>query len=406
MRARVLGTALVLSVVAPAVLAEAGLGALPGAEAIALAQADPTTEVARQRFEEGVKLLDAGRYDDARAAFLQAYALKRHPAVLLNLGTAELKSNRPDEGGNHLQQFLRQHTAATAEQKAAAEKGIAEAKKKTAFLIVVCDVLNADVTVDGTAVGKTPMMDVHFVKPGKHSVVATHQGKSVTVEVDAKAGSATPASLALAGGGPPAPTPAPGAAPAPAPGAPAGPEGASPAAAPAATPLLSTAEPPGDTAAGDREPFFSWYTRKPIAWVGTGVTAIGIAGGVAFSIFAASANASATDLANKIVAHAETDPATNFGETKPCARSGTGDLRGYEQVCQQLRDDQATADTDTTLAVVGFAVAGAGLIGTVAYAMIDWFPNKTPTTAAASPRLAVTPLLSPGMRGLGLSGTF
>src|SRR5262247_2617259 len=73
---------------------------------------DPVTEVARQRYEEGVKAFDAGRYEDARSAFLQAYALKRHPAVLLNLGLSELRSGKyVEDGGNHLQQFLREHAA-------------------------------------------------------------------------------------------------------------------------------------------------------------------------------------------------------------------------------------------------------------------------------------------------------
>src|SRR5215207_7089403 len=100
---------------------------------------DPVTEVARQRYEEGVKAYDAGRYEDARGAFLQAYALKRHPAVLLNLGQSELKSAHYEDAGNHLQQFLRMHTSASAAQKTAAEKGISDAKKKTAFIILIID---------------------------------------------------------------------------------------------------------------------------------------------------------------------------------------------------------------------------------------------------------------------------
>src|SRR5690348_30854 len=81
-----------LTVAAPALLTDAGFGALPGAEPQSFAQgaaaapADPITEVARQRYQEGVKAFDAGKFEDARAAFLQAYALKRHPAVLLNVG--------------------------------------------------------------------------------------------------------------------------------------------------------------------------------------------------------------------------------------------------------------------------------------------------------------------------------
>src|SRR3954462_6577807 len=69
------GLALCLSVLATAVLAVG----------TAAAQSDGETEIARQRFLEGVRHYDQHDYDKARLAFLQAYLLKPHPAVLLNL---------------------------------------------------------------------------------------------------------------------------------------------------------------------------------------------------------------------------------------------------------------------------------------------------------------------------------
>ena len=59
---------------------------------------DAVTDMARRRFQEGVKFFDQKRYDEARAAFLQAYALKHHPAVLLNLAQSEIRSGHPVEG--------------------------------------------------------------------------------------------------------------------------------------------------------------------------------------------------------------------------------------------------------------------------------------------------------------------
>jgi Flp pilus assembly protein TadD len=55
---------------------------------------DPVKDVARQRFQDGVKAFDAGRFEEARVAFEQAYTLSQSPAVLLNLGVAEAKTNR------------------------------------------------------------------------------------------------------------------------------------------------------------------------------------------------------------------------------------------------------------------------------------------------------------------------
>ena len=58
----------------------------------ALAQDDPVTMQARARFKEGVDFYDKGSYENARLAFLQAYALKKHPAVLLNLAQSSAKA--------------------------------------------------------------------------------------------------------------------------------------------------------------------------------------------------------------------------------------------------------------------------------------------------------------------------
>ena len=50
---------------------------------------DPRT-VARALFQRGISAYDAGRYDDAVNDFQTAFAIKPHPAVLRNIGLAEL----------------------------------------------------------------------------------------------------------------------------------------------------------------------------------------------------------------------------------------------------------------------------------------------------------------------------
>ncbi|WP_437493087.1 hypothetical protein WME75_19715 [Sorangium sp. So ce1014] len=251
MKTRACAPVLLLSLIAPAVLTEAGLTSSLLSEPVSFAQSsDPVTEVARQRYEEGVKAYDAGRFEDARTAFLQVYALKRHPAVLLNLGQSELRSNHLEDAGKHLQQFLREHTTATPEQRAAAEKAIADVKRRTGFLLVTTDANGADISVDGVLVGKAPLPDPVFVTPGKHTLFATYQDRSATLQVDAKIGTATPATLTLGTTGAPAagaPTPAPGV-------PPTAPTSTLPGAVPptpAQPPPVGTAQPaPGAAAAG------------------------------------------------------------------------------------------------------------------------------------------------------------
>src|SRR3954462_5924543 len=62
---------------------------------------DTTVAIARERFKEGVAFFDQKQYDRARVAFLLAYALKKPPAVLLNLAQSELRRNHEADAAKH-----------------------------------------------------------------------------------------------------------------------------------------------------------------------------------------------------------------------------------------------------------------------------------------------------------------
>ncbi|WP_433937007.1 tol-pal system YbgF family protein [Sorangium cellulosum] len=464
MKTRACAPVLLLSFIAPALLTEAGLTSSPLSEPLSFAQSsDPVTEVARQRYEDGVKAYDAGRFEDARSAFRQVYTLKRHPAVLLNLGQSELRSNHLEDAGNHLQQFLREHTTATPEQRAAAEKAIADVKRRTGFIVVVADANGADISIDGTLIGKAPLPDPVFVTPGKHTLFATYQDRSATTQVDAKIGAATPATLTLGttGAAPApvagAPTPGPAAPPAaptstlpgtttptpaqpplagaaqPAPGA-AAPGATTPgttapgttpagATAPSATPVapttaggftLSTSNTMGsmgpDRASGGREPFFHWYKRKPLAWAGTGVAGVGLVMGIVGTVITTSASGNAEDIGDEIKAfvarNESTIPANR--RAQPCGRreDPSGDLPGFENACGSLREELDSYDGALPWAITGWVLLGVGVVGTATYAMIDWYPSEQ-KTAAAGPRVTwIAPLVAPGQASLSVAGTF
>jgi hypothetical protein len=435
-----------LSVTAPALLA---------APLVHAQGTDPVTEVARQRYEDGVEAFDAGRFEDARAAFLHAYALKRHPAVLLNLGQSELRSNHPEDAGMHLQQFLREMPSASPDQKAAAEKGIADAKKKTGFIVVLVDANGADVQIDGNSVGKAPLLNVVFVKPGPHVVSATYAGKTATTKVDAKQGSATAANLVIGVQGAATPQPQPAAQkppaqnPAPSP-TPTGAQPQTPTPPPTPPPSGST-PPPGQTTTsnaypppagsgistgttpgagadqvttGTREPFFHWYKRKPIAWVGTGVAGIGLISGITFSSLAAYTSNQANKHAMEIRTFYENpqqgSPISDkerFNGRSPCGPEDNAklDLPTYTEACNTLRKDLSDYDVNVALSATGWALFGVGVIGTAVYAALDWYPKKNytgdTTTSSSSepvkPRIvAITPSVSPEYQGIGIMGTF
>src|SRR6187402_3222132 len=113
----------------------------------ALAQDDAVTVQARARFKEGVDAFDKGKYEEARLAFLQAYTLKKHPSVLLNLAQSSAKSNHHLEAAKYFQQFLREATSASAEQRKSAESGLAEVRTKLGRVAIDAPP-GTDVTID------------------------------------------------------------------------------------------------------------------------------------------------------------------------------------------------------------------------------------------------------------------
>jgi tetratricopeptide (TPR) repeat protein len=149
---------------------------------------DAVVEMARKRFAEGVKYFDQKRYEEARVAFMQAYALKRHPALLLNLGLSEVRSGHPLEASRHFSAYLKESPNASAAERSEAEKGLAAARTKLGRIQITVNVAGAEVLVDGESVGQSPLAEPVDALPGTRSVVAKFSGRmaqadvSVTVE--------------------------------------------------------------------------------------------------------------------------------------------------------------------------------------------------------------------------------
>ncbi|MGH7285093.1 MAG: tetratricopeptide repeat protein, partial [Polyangiaceae bacterium] len=145
---------------------------IPLAHGTAHAQAeDPLVKEARARFKEGVDLYDKGQYEAARAKFLQAYALHHHPAILLNLGMASLKSAHPAEAARYLTQFQREATQATPQEHSDADKAITEARTKDSRVDVSAPT-GTEISADDTLIGTTPLQDSIDLDPGQHTIKA------------------------------------------------------------------------------------------------------------------------------------------------------------------------------------------------------------------------------------------
>src|SRR5262249_49941319 len=129
---------------------------------------DDVTEMARQRFREGVQFYDQRQYEKARLAFLQSYAIKPHPATLLNLAQSELRAGRPDDSANHFSEYLRTNTSANESERQEAELGFTAAKAKVGEVTIAVDATGAQVVVDGQEKGASPLPGPLYMMPGSH----------------------------------------------------------------------------------------------------------------------------------------------------------------------------------------------------------------------------------------------
>ncbi len=139
-------------------------------------ESDAVTQMARQRFEEGVKLFDRGDYKGAQAAFLQAWTLKQHPAVLLNLAQSELRSGDHVAAARHFATYLRDYPDTPAKERAAAQQGLTEARKHTGQLEIMADDTNVEVLINNESVGRTPLPGPVDIAPGSYQIVGRLAG--------------------------------------------------------------------------------------------------------------------------------------------------------------------------------------------------------------------------------------
>ena len=159
--------------------------------------------------KEGVAHFDRKEYEKARAAFLQAYALKKHPAVLLNLAQSELRSGHEHDAAKHFTQYLREATDASPTKRDSAQAGLATARAAVIELTVSAGRAGAEKCADGTSEGIAPLTNPIFLAPGSHAIEAKKGEKSVTQNVSGKAGERKEARLTFAAAPPPAQPPPP-----------------------------------------------------------------------------------------------------------------------------------------------------------------------------------------------------
>lgn len=147
-----------------------------------------TEEAAKTRYAEGIRLFKKRKWEEARAAFLQANALKRRPAALLMLAQSSLNSGRYLEALRELDAYSAEAGELTPKVRDLVEAAREDARAHLGHLrFDVPD--GAEVTVDGDRV--TSLDAPLDVMPGPHTVTVTHRDEKKTQTITASAGAAT-----------------------------------------------------------------------------------------------------------------------------------------------------------------------------------------------------------------------
>lgn len=393
---------------------------------------DPTVEMARARFREGVQFYDKQQYEKARLAFLQAYALKPHPSVLLNLAQSELRGGRPADAATHFAEYLKTAGAAGAE-KQDAESGLAAAKAKVGEITVSSDTSGAQIVVDGENRGVTPLAAPVFVTPGRHVVEVRSGERKVSKPVTLAAGQSTSLDLPISGSAVTSAAaatshaeagPTPGAAKESKPPAGAGEQEAEPKEEPQEqVPVEASVE------EHHGRGFFGWLAAHPVAMATGVVGAVGLAAGGTFGILAWRDFSSRDDIGRTIsnqwntVDYPELLRQGNLqGDSRiytmsaPCSIQPVSQpylvtpIAQYQTQCARYVDADNAGRTKRTIAIVSTAVGGAALIGTFVYYFVDTSGSSGETAKTrGQPRrfqARVVPLLGPAMNGVGVAGRF
>lgn len=370
---------------------------------------DTTVAIARERFKEGVAFFDQKQYDKARVAFLQAYALKKHPAVLLNLAQSELRCGHEVDAAKHFSAYLRESTTASDAERQAAETGLSATKSAVALLDVNVDESGAEIYVDGSLEGISPLPGALYVAPGPHNVEARKGGKTKTQQVNTSAGRQFMADLSFA----PKTVPA-------APAAAAASPGKSAPAAEEPAPAPEPEQP--ETPSAGRKPFFKWLVSSPIGVVGLGLTGVGVGGGIGLAVASKKSYDNADSVAAQITHAASQDSMMANPDTRDLCSNPSAwlmrqpnppsDIAGragqYDAACSKYQDNVHSGDQMKTWSTVGFVVGGVAAVSTVVLYFVD--PNARESSGGdargARRRLAIVPSVGPAQTGLTVMGSF
>ena len=133
---------------------------------------DATVVRARELFKRGVDAYDHGVYYEALTAFQEAYQLRPHPSVRVNIANCYDKLDRPAEAIQHFEQFLGSGSG-TPQQQQEVMRALDQLRKRVGRLVLRVAPAGARILIDNDHEYRAPVAEGVFLKPGRHQVNIT-----------------------------------------------------------------------------------------------------------------------------------------------------------------------------------------------------------------------------------------
>lgn len=344
----------------PLVVAALGSGSLAVAAPAARPvepPVDATTLKARELVKRGTEEFGKQHWDAARDAYLAAWDLKQHFAIAANLAEVEMQLGRYREAADHWKFALTHLPPDDADRRANAEARLEECRSHLSVVRVSVSVAGAEVRLDGSELGRSPLTDEIWLEPGKHAIQAERAGYLTSShELVASEGESRDVSLVLQVAPPPR------------------------AAEPAPTPPVHHDAPPPAVHTG--------VETRTVVLIGGGVLALaGVGVGIGYTLDARAASDAASNIG------AQLGPADDACTPAPGRTTPTG--------CAELLRKNDQSRQSENIATAGF-VAG-GLLGAATVAAVFLWPSDSAKDTA---RVSVSPWASAESRGVQLVGSF
>jgi hypothetical protein len=178
------------------------MGIVPFLFLATLAQASTVGTNAQDRVQaqvllgEGATLYEHGDYLGALDRFNSAYAAYPSSKILFNIGQANQLLGRLLDAREAYQKFLDEAPYATREDRTDAQAWLGKLQKSLGQLTIISATAGADISLDGKAIGRSPLRGPVWAIPGRHQVTAIKSGDCPTLEyVEVASGSPTTVEL-------------------------------------------------------------------------------------------------------------------------------------------------------------------------------------------------------------------